>query len=143
MILRVAHEFGLDPWAVVSKWTHRQLAATEKWLGDEWNRPNRTDHYLMALNASVTRGQVKNPGRVTVEKMRLKFSSPKSKPSETDRAAATASGIARDVGIVGGRVEHRTISRAEYEAQVAAELDRMERAGEPIPDAIIEVNRKG
>lgn len=29
--------------------THRQFLAWQVWQGEEWNRPDRTDHYLMNL----------------------------------------------------------------------------------------------
>jgi hypothetical protein len=37
---------------VLECWTARQLAAAVAWLREEWNKPSRTDHYLMQLAAS-------------------------------------------------------------------------------------------
>ena len=33
--------------------SHRQLLAWQAWFEMEWNRPSRTDHYLMQLNYDV------------------------------------------------------------------------------------------
>lgn len=39
--------------------THRQFEAWREWLFEEWNKPSRTDHYLMQITAEV----VRTPGR--------------------------------------------------------------------------------
>jgi hypothetical protein len=41
------------------------------WATDEWNRPDRTDHYLMRVAVEVARSRVKHPERVTLEDMKL------------------------------------------------------------------------
>lgn len=72
----------------------RQLDAMLAWAEDEWNRPSRTDHYLMLVATEVLRGRVKNPGRVRMKDMRLKFGPPAAVPVEVNKAGW--------VGIVGG-----------------------------------------
>lgn len=53
--------------------THRQFAVWLAWLGEEWNHPSRTDHYLMQLDVTVKRLLAKHPGRIKFEQSQLKF----------------------------------------------------------------------
>lgn len=38
--------------------THRQFLAWHEWLGMEWNRPDRHDHYAMRVAQSMTGGRL-------------------------------------------------------------------------------------
>lgn len=64
---------------VLEKHTDRQLAAFLAHLDNEYDRPSRTDHYLMALRADVVKSWARNPGAVKIEHMRLKFKDDKPK----------------------------------------------------------------
>ena len=54
---RIAHEFKIDPvyaaTVLSQRWTYPQYCAVLEWLGAEWNRPSRADHYVMQLTAKV------------------------------------------------------------------------------------------
>jgi hypothetical protein len=53
--------------------THRQYAAWCRWRGQEWNRPSRTDSYLMQIACEVRRVLSKNPNGVKIKHFELKF----------------------------------------------------------------------
>lgn len=53
--------------------THRQYVGWLAWLDLQWDTPNRTDHYLMALRAEVRRGWIRDPASVDDNAMRLVF----------------------------------------------------------------------
>ena len=57
--------------------TNRQYLAWMEWLAEEWNRPDRTDHYLMLLAAETRAGRVKNPKNIKLEHFKLRFGSQK------------------------------------------------------------------
>lgn len=67
--------------------THRQFMAWQEWLEGEWNRPSRTDHYLMQIAFDVRRANVKHPERVKFDHMRLEFGEPKP-PAVTTQSIA-------------------------------------------------------
>jgi hypothetical protein len=50
--------------------THRQYRAWQAWLDGQWNRPDRTDHYLMLIAQRVLQAQ---GAKVTLEQQRLTF----------------------------------------------------------------------
>jgi hypothetical protein len=71
--------------------THRQFAAWAAWWADEWNRPSRSDQYLMQVALEVRRAAAKHPGRVKIERFRLRFTGEKaSQPRTRERAAELA-----------------------------------------------------
>jgi hypothetical protein len=47
--------------------TQRQFLAWGAWLDLQWNEPDRSDHYLMALRAEMQRGYAKDPRSVPKE----------------------------------------------------------------------------
>lgn len=53
--------------------THRQYLAWNAWLDDQWNKPDRSDNYLMALTAEVRRVLHRKPKSVKTEHFKLKF----------------------------------------------------------------------
>jgi len=59
------------------------------WLDKQWNQPDRTDNYLMQIAAEVRRGNLKNPSKLEVKDMRLKFESPQPK-AKRDAAQVAA-----------------------------------------------------
>lgn len=85
--------------------THRQYLAWQAWFDAEWDRPNRTDNYLMSIACEVRRSQSKRPARHKLEHMRLKFRRKHEQtgpPSQAQIDAAKAVWMAR-VGRVGPR----------------------------------------
>jgi hypothetical protein len=56
--------------------TRRQFRAWQEWLLGEWNRPSRSDHYLMQAALEI----IRTPGRifgkipkVTLDQMKIPF----------------------------------------------------------------------
>jgi hypothetical protein len=65
----------------------------------EMDRPSRTDWYLMQIAMEVCRGRVKEPRRVRLKDMLLKFTRPEDKPPMT-REQATEMAKARWFGML-------------------------------------------
>lgn len=53
--------------------THREYRTWVAHLDQEWNEPDRTDHYLMKIAAEVARKFAKHPEQITPDTMRLRF----------------------------------------------------------------------
>lgn len=53
--------------------THRQFLAWQAWLDEQWDRPDRTDQYLMQIACEVARANAKHPDRLRLEHFRLRF----------------------------------------------------------------------
>lgn len=53
--------------------SHREFSTWDAWLEEEWNRPNRSDHYLMQIAATAARILAKNPSAVKDADFKLKF----------------------------------------------------------------------
>jgi hypothetical protein len=53
--------------------THRQHLTWLAWLEMEWDRPGRSDHYLMSIACEVRRVLSKKPDRVKLDHFWLKF----------------------------------------------------------------------
>jgi hypothetical protein len=53
--------------------TERQFQAWQEWINEEWNTPDRSDHYQMQSAMESCRGRLKNPAQVKLEDFRLKF----------------------------------------------------------------------
>lgn len=76
--------------------THRQYLAWMAWLEMQWDRPSRTDWYLMQIAAEVYKKFRKNPAQILVETFKLRFKSSNKAPVKTkaqkemDAAAAKA-----------------------------------------------------
>lgn len=54
--------------------THRQFRAWRAWLDMQWDRPSRTDHYIMQATAESIRPHVKKGTKVKTSDYRLSFS---------------------------------------------------------------------
>lgn len=57
----------------MEKHTEREMRVTLAWLEMQWDKPSRTDWYLMQIAAEVRRGLVKKPSSVKTENMKIKF----------------------------------------------------------------------
>lgn len=66
---------------MIGRWSHREYRTRLAWLDEQWNRPDRTDHYLMQVAAEVRRvlyllqvfGSKQQPHRVELNDCKLKF----------------------------------------------------------------------
>lgn len=79
--------------------THRQYLVWQTWLAGEWNKPSRTDHYLMQIAFYILRSNVTTPKRVLMEDQKIEFiigNKPKKTTNpKTIAAAAKATWMAR------------------------------------------------
>lgn len=67
--------------------THRQYRTWTVWELGEWNRPSRSDHYVMQLTAEVRRivgWMNKNPGPLSLDKLKISFKSRSSEEEPID-----------------------------------------------------------
>jgi hypothetical protein len=85
--------------------TFRQYEVWVAYMDDQWNRPNRGDHYLMQIAAEVRRSYATKPNQVKDSKFKIEFEAKtKEKPkpmTDQQKAAANAVAKARWLGIVG------------------------------------------
>lgn len=80
------------------KLTHRQFSVWQQWQINEWNTPDRHDHYLMALRAEVRSLFSAN---VKLDDMELEFEEPPKTEEEAKRRAAAKSKGAWSKGMGG------------------------------------------
>lgn len=71
----------------MQKTTHREYLAWMDWLNEEWERPSRSDNYLMQIAAEVRRVLSKKPNSIKLRDFLLKFK--KQKPKELTLEEAT------------------------------------------------------
>lgn len=95
-------------------WSHRQYKAAQAWLATELNRPNRSDHYAMQVAWAVCAA---NGGKeTTLEPFKIKFERARRDDeiiSEEEFQRIVSSQKAMILSGLGGKVEHRVISRKE------------------------------
>jgi hypothetical protein len=53
--------------------TEKEMRITLAWLRMQWDRPDRTDWYLMQIAAEVRKGLVKHPNSVKTDQLKIKF----------------------------------------------------------------------
>lgn len=53
--------------------THRQFLGWDAWLEEQWNRPDRNDHYLMQIAVTIQRLLAKNPKSIKLSNFKLSF----------------------------------------------------------------------
>lgn len=53
--------------------TFRQYRIWSRWLDEQWNVPDRSDHYAMQTAWAVSRSNAKDPGCVRMKDFRLRF----------------------------------------------------------------------
>ncbi len=56
--------------------THREYLTWEVWLDEEWDKPSRSDNYLMQIAMEVERVLSKNPNKIQMKSKLLKFVAP-------------------------------------------------------------------
>lgn len=106
--------------------THKQYITWVAWLDHEWNRPNRSDHYIMELRCDVQRIFAKNPRNVKPDRLQFITTAPKPTKVDTDEneevdgpPKTSMADVAKAVWVsrAGGNVEKRTISKEELELE--------------------------
>lgn len=63
---------------------HRQYLAMHAWLTDQWNKPNRTDWYLMQVAQVVRNKESKSPIGLGMFKIPFEFTAPPD-PKEVEK----------------------------------------------------------
>lgn len=81
--------------------THRQYEVVQAWLEAEWNRPSRSDYYLMQIGCEVLRGRVRKPKSVQMKHLKLAFQVAQAPRKPLTREEAAAAAKARWVGLMG------------------------------------------
>jgi hypothetical protein len=66
--------------------THREFITWQEWLQEEWNRPSRTDHYLMRIALEVASVLAKDPKSIKIGQFKLEFGKPD--PENPDEPSA-------------------------------------------------------
>ena len=92
--------------------TRRQFLAWRAWLDSQWNRPSRTDNYVMQVAAEIRRGHVKRPRSVKHEHFELQFKVSGKKPRHEqlpEQKAALSKG--KWLGMMKGAVEKVELPR--------------------------------
>jgi hypothetical protein len=79
----------LDPFEIMAKWPDRYKHLVLAWLREQWNRPSRTDHYLMLIAKRLAQQWSKEA--VTLDSQELKFEFKKvpvkKEPTQEDKVA--------------------------------------------------------
>ncbi len=65
--------------------THRQFMLLDAWEREQWNQPDRTDHYLMRLTHETRYANRKHPDRMDLDLYKLPFTTePPAEPVEAN-----------------------------------------------------------
>lgn len=96
---------GLPLSVCMKSHTFRQYEVWVAFMDEQWNRPDRGDHYLMQIAAEVRRSYTTKPTQVKESKFKIEFEAKtKDKPkpmTDQQKAAANAIAKARWMGAVG------------------------------------------
>lgn len=68
-------------------WPNRLYEAALEWLSQEWNKPSRTDQYLIQVATEVRRSCAKKPRTVKFEHLKLKFVTKEGKKAVDSKVA--------------------------------------------------------
>lgn len=71
--------------------TLREYRIWMAYLDEQWNQPNRTDHYLMQIARDVKRVLSRHPGKIQLDDSKLTFEQKADKPKQTKEQAAAVS----------------------------------------------------
>lgn len=97
--------------------TNRQYLVTLAWLQQQWNRPTRSDSYLMQIACEVRRVLSKDPRKIHLSHFELEFG-PKSQPRDVRQMTAAEASLeaqARWKTAMGTAVEKLTIKTISQE----------------------------
>jgi len=76
--------------------THREYLIWMRYLEEQWEKPSRTDNYLMQIAAEVRRVLHSNPRRIKQSHFLLSFNGKeKKKPTEEEKQRLIAAAKAR------------------------------------------------
>lgn len=53
--------------------SHREHRTHVRWLREQWNKPNRSDKYLMRVAQRVQQVLAKNSNNITIEQQEIEF----------------------------------------------------------------------
>ena len=70
--------------------THRQFLLWRAWLDEQWNRPSRSDHYLMGVGCEVRRANARNPAAVQLSHLKITFERVESARPMSDQQIAAS-----------------------------------------------------
>ena len=95
----------------MGRWTVRQYLAALEWLDEQWNRPDRRDHYLMQVALEVRRTISKR--RLGLDDFRLRSHKEREKRGlqlSREQAAAVSKArwcglMTRPINVVEGRID--------------------------------------
>lgn len=68
--------------------TYREFLAWQRYLDEDWNRPSRTDWYLMQIALRLRQAWFKNGGKAQLSEERLRFDT--STPAQRSRAQVSS-----------------------------------------------------
>lgn len=90
--------------------THRQYEMWQLWLDQQWNKPSRTDHYLMQIAMEVRRPNVKGSKNLKMKDFVIKFTSQDGRVgSKLSKEQATAFSKAKWLSAFGGKTKIREV----------------------------------
>jgi hypothetical protein len=75
--------------------THRQYLTWQTWLGMQWERPSREDHYRMQVACEVRRTIVKDPSSPRIGDFKLRFETTRAS-RDSGSKGGTNKGLSRD-----------------------------------------------
>jgi hypothetical protein len=75
--------------------THREYRLWTAWFNRQWDRPSRSDYYLMQIATEVRRVLSTKPQTIKMEHARLRFRPPEAKPPWTPERVRHESEIAK------------------------------------------------
>lgn len=81
--------------------SYRQFLVWKKWLSNQWNKPSRTDHYLMQISSDIHNLVSKSIVKVTDRKLSWKEKTdPKDSESKRQDDLVFEQSIMRAVGAI-------------------------------------------
>lgn len=85
----------------IARWTHREFLTRLAWLDEQWNRPARSDYYLMRVAQRVQQVLSRSPNSVGIDDQRVRFESEAAmRRASEDTAAATRRAKAGWAGLI-------------------------------------------
>lgn len=102
--------------------THRQMLMLIAWEEEQWNIPNRTDHYLMMLACIQARANSKHPQSIQPKDFALKFEGKKKAKISKDEEAKHLEALKAQRRAMLGGAKRITVVDAEGNVIKPAEL---------------------
>ena len=89
----MAERFGLDPFDIMQRWPQRYGKIARMWIKHQndksWNKPSRTDYYLMRVAQRVHQSSV-SKREITLDDERVRFTdhSPEDQAKRVEQSKA-------------------------------------------------------